>query len=89
MGGVLTLTKREAQIVRLMCIGLTDEAIGTKLGIAHDTARGHRTNLFRKLQVTNRAAAVTVWLTEQSRETQTELAALAIYAPGADDHKWN
>lgn len=74
--------------MRLMCIGLTDEAIGTQLGIAHDTARGHRTNLFRKLQVTNRAAAVTVWLAQQSRETQAELAALAIYAPGADEYDW-
>ena len=48
------LTKREAQIVEGIRLGLTNKQIGRKLGISPTTVKTHLENIFHKLNVTHR-----------------------------------
>ena len=52
------LTKREAQIVEGIRLGLTNKQIGRKLGISPTTVKTHLQHLYEKLGVSDRAAAV-------------------------------
>lgn len=52
------LTRRQAQILRLMAEGLTYDEIAERLGIMPSTMRSHTTNLFEILQVSNRTEAI-------------------------------
>lgn len=52
------LTERELDVLRLMAAGLKNQEIGAKLYISLNTIRYHTTNLFGKLGVDNRTAAV-------------------------------
>ncbi|MBF6302785.1 response regulator transcription factor [Nocardia amamiensis] len=52
------LTPRELAVLGLLCEGLTAHAIGTRLGTASATATKHTENLYRKLGVHDRVAAV-------------------------------
>jgi len=52
------LTERELDVLRLMADGLRNQEIGAKLYISLNTIRYHTTNLFGKLGVDNRTAAV-------------------------------
>jgi DNA-binding CsgD family transcriptional regulator len=52
------LTKREKEIIRHIALGNTDKEIGKKLFISHKTAKTHRNNIHRKLDVSNSAAIV-------------------------------
>ncbi|WP_306366817.1 helix-turn-helix transcriptional regulator [Nocardiopsis sp. CC223A] len=51
------LTKREAEVLRLVARGMTNREIGEKLFISAKTASVHMSNLMGKLGVTNRNAA--------------------------------
>jgi len=55
---VLQLTPRELDIIRLICEGLSNTAIGNKLFISHKTVDKHRTNIMCKLNLHNVAALV-------------------------------
>lgn len=44
-----SLTKTEADVVELLCEGLTNREIGRRLHIAESTVRWHLKNVFRKL----------------------------------------
>lgn len=52
------LTGRQRQILALIAQGATDKSIAATLGIAAATAQKHVTNILRRLEVPNRAAAV-------------------------------
>jgi two-component system nitrate/nitrite response regulator NarL len=52
------LTERERQILRLISEGLSGPEIGRQLFIAPSTVKSHLTNMYEKLGVTERAAAV-------------------------------
>lgn len=52
------LTEREAQILDLMARGLTNAAISERLFLSDKTVRNHVSNIFTKLGVSDRAAAV-------------------------------
>ncbi len=52
------LTPREIEVVRLLADGRSSREIGDALFISHRTATTHVTNIFDKLSVDNRAAAV-------------------------------
>ena len=52
------LTRREAEVLRLLAAGRTDREIAAALFISHRTAQGHVARLFAKLGVSTRAAAV-------------------------------
>ncbi len=47
----LQLTRREAEAVELVCKGLTNRAIGRRLGIGEDTVKKHLHNVYGKLGV--------------------------------------
>ena len=53
----LNITPREMDVLRLLADGRTNRQIGTALFISEKTASVHVTNLLRKLDVPNRAAA--------------------------------
>ena len=52
------LTDREIEIVRLVADGLTNKEIGEKLFISNRTVDTHRTNLMKKLEITNVAGLI-------------------------------
>ncbi len=53
-----SLTERELDVLRLMADGLKNQEIGERLYISLNTIRYHTTNIFGKLGVDNRTAAV-------------------------------
>ncbi len=52
------LTEREIEILKLIAEGLSNKEIGDKLFISHRTVDTHRTNLMKKLDVTNIAGLI-------------------------------
>ena len=60
-GGPLgRLTAREIEVLRLMAGGASNPMIARKLGISPKTLRNHVSNIYRKLQIYDRAQAVLV-----------------------------
>jgi len=55
-----TLTSRESEVLRLLAEGLRNKEIATSLGIAEGTVQIHIKNIFAKLGVSDRLAAVQV-----------------------------
>jgi DNA-binding NarL/FixJ family response regulator len=51
------LTERELVIVRAVARGLSNEAIAKELWVAEQTVKFHLTNVYRKLEVSNRTEA--------------------------------
>ena len=51
------LTDRETTILKALARGLSNEAIGKELWVAQQTVKFHLTNIYRKLDVKNRAEA--------------------------------
>jgi DNA-binding NarL/FixJ family response regulator len=51
------LTDRELVIVRAVARGLSNEAIAKELWVAEQTVKFHLTNIYRKLEVSNRTEA--------------------------------
>jgi len=52
------LTAREVQIVRLLATGLANKQIAYQLKVSEKTVRNHISNIYEKLQITDRAQAV-------------------------------
>lgn len=59
-GAVTHLTAREREVLRLVAAGLTNSEIAAMLFIATGTVRKHLDNVYARLGVGNRAAAVAV-----------------------------
>lgn len=55
---VLILTDREIEILKLIAAGFSNKEIGDKLYISHRTVDTHRTNLMKKLEVSNIAGLI-------------------------------
>lgn len=56
------LTERQAQVLRLICLGRSDRAAALELGLSHRTVQKHLERIYRKLGVHGRSeAASTVW----------------------------
>ena len=53
----LQLTRRECEVLQLLCDGLTNQQIGQRRHIAGSTARGHVQTIMQKLDVQGRTAA--------------------------------
>ena len=51
------ITKREAEILKLIAAGLTNREIATQLVISPETVKKHTSNIYGKLNVTNRTEA--------------------------------
>jgi two-component system response regulator NreC len=52
------LTERETEIIKLIAEGFSNKEIGEKLYISHRTVDTHRTNLMKKLNVSNVAGLI-------------------------------
>lgn len=52
------LTGREKEILRLICRGLSNQTIAQQLYISEKTVKNHLTNIFRKIDVSDRTQAV-------------------------------
>jgi DNA-binding NarL/FixJ family response regulator len=52
--GLLALTRREVEIIALICDGLTNHQIANRLFISETTVRHHLTSIFAKLDVGDR-----------------------------------
>jgi DNA-binding CsgD family transcriptional regulator len=53
-----SLTPRQRELLGLVAAGWTNRRIGRQLGITEGTVRSHLENVFERLRVTNRTAAV-------------------------------
>lgn len=56
--GEAGLSRREREVMHLLCTGLGNAEIGRRLFISEKTVRNHLSNLYRKLGVANRAQAI-------------------------------
>lgn len=54
------LSRREAEVLALICDGLTSKEIARRLAISVNTVLTHRKNLYRKLSATTRSQLITV-----------------------------
>ena len=52
------LTQRELEVLQYIAEGKADKEIGHELGISINTVKNHTTNIYRKLDVANRAEAI-------------------------------
>jgi len=59
------LTKRERQIARLVSAGLPNKVIGRQLSLTAGTIRAHLRNIFRKLEINNRATLAALAVSDQ------------------------
>ena len=60
----IDLSARERQVLSLMCQGLSDTVIGSRLCVSRNTVRNHVTALYRKLNL-HRRTEVVVWARER------------------------
>ncbi len=63
-GAHLGLTQRESEVLSLLVAGLSNRAIAAKLVVSEETVKTHSRGIYRKLDVSDRAAAVAVALRE-------------------------
>ena len=67
-GAHLGLTRREAELLTLLGHGRNPADVARDLGVSAETVRTHTRNIYRKLGVNDRAAAVAVAWREGTRE---------------------
>ena len=60
LGVYLGLTRREAELLTLLGQGIAPRVAAEKMGLSNETVRTHTRNLYRKLQVSDRASAVAI-----------------------------
>src|ERR671934_138062 len=58
LAGEPELTTRQWELLRLVAAGLTNRQVGRCLHISEATVRKHLENIYQRLQVTSRTAAV-------------------------------
>ncbi|HEU0086891.1 MAG TPA: response regulator transcription factor [Pseudonocardiaceae bacterium] len=63
-GAHLGLTQRESEVLALMVTGSSNRAIASTLVVGEETVKSHVRGIYRKLDVTDRAAAVATALRE-------------------------
>ena len=83
------LTRRELDVLRLVCDGESNLQIGERLGIGIATVKYHLTQIFEKLRIRRRTQAVAIavylglahprWVARAAEESRR-------HDPGADGH---
>lgn len=63
-GAHLGLTQRESEVLELIVAGLSNRAIAFRLVVGEETVKSHTRSLYRKLSVSERAAAVATAIRE-------------------------
>jgi DNA-binding CsgD family transcriptional regulator len=66
-GGLPQLTRRHWELLRLVAAGHTNVQISHRLGVSEGTVRKHLENIYTRLQVSSRTAAVTRAFPEQEQ----------------------
>jgi DNA-binding NarL/FixJ family response regulator len=61
------LTEREHDVLRLVMLGLANKQIAIRLGIAERTVKAHLSNIFSRLDVTDRTSAA-MWARENLKQ---------------------
>ncbi len=64
----LALSRREKEVVKLLCLHFTNKEIARMLGLSHYTIRNYVSQLLRKLNLPSRQAVVTLLGQFQSEE---------------------
>jgi DNA-binding NarL/FixJ family response regulator len=60
--GAKPLTLRQVEIMRMTAEGLSAKMVAQSMGLSPETVRGHIREIFRRLEVSNKAQAVNVFL---------------------------
>ncbi|MEO6780195.1 MAG: PAS domain S-box protein [Bradyrhizobium sp.] len=60
----ITLSRRESEVLELICQGVDDAAIGVRLSLSPNTVRNHVARLYAKIGVNRRGAAI-LWARER------------------------
>jgi PAS domain S-box-containing protein len=63
-GALADLTRRECDVLSLICQGLTDTQIASRLHVSRNTVRNHLAAIYAKIDVHTRSAAV-IWARER------------------------
>ncbi|MEH0573003.1 MULTISPECIES: response regulator transcription factor [Streptomyces] len=63
-GAAVGLTQRESEVLALMVTGVSNRAIAAELVLGTETVKSHMSSIYRKLEVHDRAGAITVALRE-------------------------
>jgi DNA-binding NarL/FixJ family response regulator len=56
------LTAREHDVLNLLCLGLSNAAIGEHLALSEKTVKNHLNHAFAKINVTSRSEAIVYWM---------------------------
>lgn len=56
----IAITTREREVLLLLAKGITYSEIALHLGVTSETVKKHLKNIYRKLQVSNKIAALTM-----------------------------
>ena len=56
----LNLTRREAEVFRLVSQGLANKVVANQLGLREGTVKAHLHSIYRKLRIPNRARLVLI-----------------------------
>lgn len=56
-GRIDLLTKRELEVLKLLAVGMYNKEVAEKLNISERTVKNHVSNIFKKLEVTDRTQA--------------------------------
>jgi len=70
-GGLPELTRRHWELLQLVAAGYTNARISRKLGVSEGTVRKHLENIYSRLQVSSRTAAVIRAFPEQQHRAVT------------------
>lgn len=68
MKGQLNLSEKEIEILNLISLGKTNKEIAHQLNSSDKTIRNQITNLYQKINVTNRSEAIILWMRMQMLE---------------------
>lgn len=61
------LTLRQVEILRLTAEGMSAKMVGQRLGLSPETVRGHFREIFRRLNVSSKTQAISVFLEAERR----------------------
>ena len=56
-GKIESLTKRESEVLKLLAVGMYNKEVAEKLNISERTVKNHVSNIFKKIEVTDRTQA--------------------------------
>lgn len=66
LGGLGLLSKREAEVLAVTALGLTNRETAARLGVSVHAVKFHLAAIYRKLHVANRTQAVAIFVSTKS-----------------------